>query len=94
MNDELRNLLYRPNEDTIFMTEFNEDEVVHNDSWFWEKHELLNKLAELRGERDQLREALKNVRECTELTAPAMRLNALLHIEEIVETALQEDGDE
>ena len=29
MSDELRDLLYRPNEDTIFMTDFNEDEVVH-----------------------------------------------------------------
>ena len=49
---------------------------------------------DIEGERDRLRDALKNVRDCAEVTAPSLRLNAVLYIEEIVETALQEDGDE
>ena len=59
MNDELRNLLYRPNEDTIFMTDFNEDEVVHVE--LLGKRRIYNEAAynKLLAERDRLKEALE-----------------------------------
>ena len=48
----------------------------------------------LRKENKRLREALEEIRECAELRGPSMRLSSLEHIEEIVETTLQEDGDD
>ena len=59
MSDELRDLLYRPNEDTIFMTDFNEDEVVHVD--LVGKRRVYSEAAynKLLAERDRLREALE-----------------------------------
>ena len=55
---------------------------------------LLDALAKAEAKHDRLREALEKIRDYAELTAPDMRLNALLRIEEIVDTALQEDRDD
>ena len=62
------------------------DELIHTET----------KLARVTAERDRLRETLEEIRECAELRGPSMRLslNSLEHIEEIVDTTLQEDGDE
>jgi len=46
----------------------------------------------LRRKNARLREALKDIREYAELRSPSMRLIALQHIEEIVDTTLQEDS--
>ena len=48
----------------------------------------------VRKENNRLREALEEMRECAELRVTSMRLSSLEHIEEIVETTLQEDGDD
>ena len=55
-----------------------------------ETEQLCEVVRELENERAKLREELKKIRDYAELTAPDMRLNALLRIEEIVDTALQE----
>ena len=53
-----------------------------------------DEMLKLREQNDQLREVLKDIRECAELRSPSMRLIALQHIEEIVDTTLQEESDD
>ena len=48
----------------------------------------------MRKENKRMRDALKDIRELAELRGPSMWLISLEHIEEIVDSTLQEDGDE
>ena len=62
MDRQLNDLLYRPNEDTVFMSDcFNEDEVVHIE--LVGKRRVYSEAAynKLLAERDRLREALKEI---------------------------------
>ena len=89
MNDELRDLLYRPNEDTIFMTDFNEDEVVHVE--LVGKRRVYSEAAynKLLAERNRLREALDTIL----MIDPAAEDAAFLAVT-VAGEALQADGDE
>ena len=89
MSDELRDLLYRPNEDTIFMTDFNEDEGVHVE--LIGKRRVYSEAAynKLLAERDQLREALYTIL----MIDPAAEDAAFLAVT-VAGEALQEAEDE
>jgi hypothetical protein len=51
-----------------------------------------SELERLKAKHDRLRTALEEVRELADMTAPMARLNALLRIFEIADTALAEGG--
>ena len=90
MSDELRDLLYRPNKDTIFMTDFNEDEVVHVD--LVGKRRVYSEAAynKLLAERNRLREALRLMVDDYENYPGDISLAIMTR----AKAALQEDGDE
>ena len=69
-------------------------EGTHERGYLSEYHRLRKENHRLRKENKRLRDALEEIRECAELRGPSMRLSSLEHIEEIVETTLQEDGDD
>jgi len=53
-----------------------------------------SELERLKAKHDRLRTALEEVRELADMTAPMARLNALLRIFEIADTALAEGGQD
>jgi hypothetical protein len=74
--------LYAETKDTIFLSDA---DLID---------EKAQRILDLITERDRLREALKEVRKLADMTTPMARLNALLRISEIADTALAQGAQD
>ena len=87
--EELKDLLYRPSEDTVFMSDFNENEVVHIE--LVGKRRVYSEAAynKLLAERDRLRKAIEKHRRDIWGNGPVGHL-----YDKNLYAALQEDRDD
>ena len=94
MDRQLKDLLYRPNEDTVFMSDFNEDEVIHIESVG--KRKVYSEAAynKLLAKRDRLRDLVEEAyREGWDSSHPLEHLHTSW-LRSNTYVALQEDRDD
>ena len=102
MDRQLNDLLYRPNEDTVFMSDFNEDEVIHIE--LAGKRKVYSEAAynKLLAERDRLRKALRGIKSMPPSVtwvdqfhgAPSWWRSLVRQMYDIADEALQGDRDD